>query len=243
MAELHDAEKLARTSIERKLYAIRSFSLWATEEGFLKTNPVESLRGPRHYQRLPNVPSETEMQQLLAGRIPGACPLRDRAILELLYGSGLRAAELVGINCGDFRDGRTLLVRGKGNKERLVPVGARSRLAIQHWKRERAAMLCHRKTDALFFSVSPNRGIERLTTRSVGRIVKAAAVAKGLPPYHPHLLRHACATHMHDHDASLQAIAQMLGHARLATATVYTRVSLGRMMRTYRQAHPHAAAA
>jgi integrase/recombinase XerC len=173
-----------------------------------------------------------------------ASPERDRVILELLYGSGLRAAELVGINVDDFRDEDVLVVRGKGLKERFVIIGEYAQVAIKAWLPIRSGLLAKFKleTPALLFSVGPKHTAERLDVRSVGRVVKAIAEAKGLDPakWHPHLLRHACGTHMHDHDAPLQGVATFLGHARLSTAQIYTRVSVGRMMQTYRSSHPHA---
>ena len=234
--------KLARASVVRKLASIKSFSKWLAQEGHVQGNPTESFPGPRRMQALPDVPSEKDIRHLLSGKIPTACPERDRVALELLYGSGLRASELVGVNLEDFRGKDALLVRGKGNKERLVPVGHCAQRAIKAWLPVRSRLLAkmNLKTDALLFSVSGNRSVERLDVRSIHRSVKQVATAKGLPPYHPHTLRHCCATHMHDHGAPIQAIAALLGHARLSTAQLYTRVSVGRMMETYRKAHPHA---
>jgi site-specific recombinase XerD len=191
------------------------------------------------HHELPDIPSEADMKRLLDGPIPTACPERDRVILELLYGSGLRAAEMAGVNVEDFKDSRTLLVRGKGRKERLVPVGKFARTALDEWLPLRKKLLGKRKTDALVFSVGPKKS-GRLDVRSIHRTVRQVAAAKGLPAYHPHQLRHACATHMHDHGAPIQVISTMLGHARLSTSQLYTRVSAGRMLETYRRAHPDA---
>ena len=123
-------------------------------------------------------------------------------------------------------------------------IGEPAQQAIQMWLpvREKLLKQMNLESDALLFSVSPHRSVERLDVRSIGRIVKAVAKAKGFDPvkWHPHLLRHACGTHCHDHGMPLQAVAQMLGHARLSTAQIYTRVSVGRMMQTYKAAHPHA---
>jgi len=180
------------------------------------------------------------MTKLLDGDIPTACPERDRVILEMLYGSGLRVQEMANINLVDF-DEEGLVVRGKGMKERKVPVGGAARRAMEAWLPVRKKLLAEtgQKTDALVFGVS-NHQSERLTTRSIGRMVKAVAIAKGLPGYHPHQLRHAFATHLLDHGASLQLISRLLGEAKLSTAQIYTRVSVGRMMEVYKRAHPHA---
>jgi integrase/recombinase XerC len=232
------------TSVRRKIAAVKSFCKWLETEGLLEASLIESISAPRGRQELPDVPNEVELKHYLDGEISTACPERDRVVLELLYGSSLRAAELVGINLDDFQDDDVILVRGKGRKERLVIFGEYARSAIQAWLPIRKKLLRRRKlkTPALLFSVSPHQSLQRLDVRSIGRIVKAVAEARGLDPskWHPHLLRHACATHMHDHNAPLQAIATLLGHANLSTAQIYTRVSVGRMMTTYNAAHPHA---
>jgi integrase/recombinase XerC len=169
---------------------------------------------------------------------------RDRLILELLYGCGIRVSELVGINLDDFWGSDILLVRGKGKKERLVIVGECARAALNAWLQVRQKLLgkTRLKTPALFFSVGPRRSAERLAARSVGRIIKIAAETCGLDSkkWHPHLLRHAAATHMCDHGASLQSVSTLLGHAKLSTTEIYTRVSTGRLRRSYDAAHPHA---
>lgn len=244
VVQLHDGGMKQR-SVRRKLAAVKSFCRWLESEGLLAANLIDSIAGPsRLREQLPDVPSEDDVKKLLDGEILSASPERDRLILELLYGSGLRVAELVGIDLDDFRDEDALVVRGKGRKERFVIVGEYAQAAIQTWLPIRAELLAKFKleTAALLFSVGSNRSAERLDVRSVGRILKDVAKAKGLDPvkWHPHLLRHACGTHMHDHDAPLQGVATFLGHARLSTAQIYTRVSVGRMMQTYNKAHPHA---
>jgi site-specific recombinase XerD len=152
---------------------------------------------------------------------------------------------VAGIKCGDINGENTLLVHGKGKKDRLVPIGRCAQRAWEAWLPIRSALLekSKLKIEALFFSVGPNKSAPHLDVRSIHRIVSGTAEAKGLPAYHPHQLRHACATHMHDHGAPLQAVAIMLGHARLSTTQIYTRVSTGRMLDVYRNAHPHAGAA
>ena len=247
LAQLHDRGMKPR-SVRRKLAAVKSFCKWLEGEGLLESSLIESIPGPsRLREELPDVPAEDEVKALLDGEIQSASPGRDRVILELLYGSGLRAAELVSIDLGDFRDKDVLLVRGKGRKERFVIVGEYAQAALKTWLPIRAKLLAKFKveTSALLFSVGPRRSVERLDVRSVGRIVKDIAEAKGLDPakWHPHLLRHACGTHMHDHDAPLQGVATFLGHARLSAAQMYTRVSVVRMMHTYNQAHPQQMAA
>ena len=291
---LHEIGLSPKTTL-RRLSAVKSFCMWLHRERLLDASLIWSIRGPRLRDTLPDVPSETDMKRLLDGKIPGPCPTRDRVMLELLYGSGLRASELTGINLQDFRDGRVLLIRGKGSKERLVCFGECAQRALDAWLpvRKRLLKKFNLETDALLFRIrqeyaafellvqkayaggkAPKQGdlarqlgvsrqwiskvhkqvsqgmdalkkgkrpAERLDVRSVGRIVKRVAVANGLPRFNPYALRHACATHMHDHGAPLQAVAIQLGHENLETATVYTRVSTGRMLDVYRKAHPHAA--
>lgn len=234
---------LKRTTVKRKIASVRSFSNWLVIEDYLESSPCEGIQGPRQHHVLPDVPSEADMAKLIDGEMPGAFPERNRVILELLYSCGLRASEVVGVNVDDFSNGGdTLRVLGKGRKERLVPVGKMAQLAIAEWLPLRKKYLAETEleTPALLFSVGPRESTERLDVRTIGRVVKAVAVAKGLPSYHPHQLRHACATHMHDHGAPIQAVAAMLGHARLSTSQIYTRVSPVRMMDVYRRAHPHA---
>lgn len=235
---------LTRSSVYRKLAAVKTFCRWLENEGLLDSALIETLTSGRRREQLPDVPTEAEVQRLIDGDIPGKCPERDRLILELLYGAGLRASELVGINMSDFQENGVLLVRGKGKKERLAIFGECAQRALDTWTPVRKKLLrkIKLKTDALLFSVGPSQSTERLEVRTIGRIVKAVAEERGFNPekWHPHLLRHACGTHCHDRGMTLQAVAQLLGHARLATAQIYTRVSTGRMMDVYRRAHPHA---
>jgi len=232
------------TSLHRKLAAVKSFCNWLEAEGLLDAGLLETFAPRRRHDRLPDVPGETEVKEFLNGDLTTSSPERDRVVVELLYGSGLRASELIGINVDDFRDEDALLVRGKGRKERNVILGEYAQAAVTAWLPARAKTLesFNLKTSALLFSLGPRHSVERLNVRTIGRIVKATAEARGLDPakWHPHLLRHACATHMHDHDAPLQGVAALLGHARLSSTQIYTRVSVGRMMQTYRTAHPHA---
>src|ERR1035437_2396464 len=211
--------------------------------GIVKAARARVTRTPHHSALLAETPLESECCSTY-GRRKRSSAERDRVILELLYGCGLRVSELVGINLDDFRDEDVLLVRGKGKKERQVIVGEYARAALKAWLQVRQNLLrrTRLKTSALLFSVGLRRSAQRLDARSVRRIIKAVAEARGLDPekWHPHLLRHAMATHMCDRGAPLQAVSQLLGHTKLSTTMVYTRVSVGRMMRTYNAAHPHA---
>ena len=234
---------LKRTTVKRKIASVRSFCNWLVCESYLNINPAEGITGPRQHHVLPDVPSEADMAKLLDGKIKSACPERDRVILELLYSCGLRASEVAGVNVDDFRLDNTLLIRGKGKKERLVPVGKKAQLAIAEWLPLRRKLISEMElnTSALLLSVNQwGHCLEGLDVRSVHRVVRSISLAKLGRALHPHTLRHCFATHMHDHGAPIQAVAAMLGHARLSTAQIYTRVSPVRMLDVYRKAHPHA---
>jgi len=227
-------------SLQRPAKRLKPRSLWA----IVKAAKARVTRMPDHSALLAGAPLDGESCSTY-GRRERANAERDQLILELLYGCGLRVSELVGINLDDFRDEDVLLVRGKGKKERFVIVGECAQAALKAWLQVRETLLrkTRLKTPALFFSVGPRRSAERLDARSVRRIIRAVAEARGLDPekWHPHLLRHAMATHMCDHGASLQSVSTLLGHAKLSTTQLYTRVSIGRLRRSYDAAHPHAA--
>jgi integrase/recombinase XerC len=167
-----------------------------------------------------------------------AFPVRDRLIFELLYGCGVRNSELVGINLGDVRfSNEVILVRGKGRKERLVPFAPAAKEAFTAYLKERQQVLSEKKKSTPALLINLRGG--RLTTRSVGRIVKSLAVAAGLSPeVHPHTLRHAFGTHMLEEGADLRAIQELLGHERLSTTQRYTQLSVKHMMQVYDQTHP-----
>jgi integrase/recombinase XerC len=182
------------------------------------------------------------MNNVLDGDMPevAAFPERDRMMFELLYGCGIRNSELIGINIEDiYLSSETILIRGKGKKERYVPFGDAVRIARVAYlpARQRILAECKKNSSALLINL---RG-GRLTTRSVGRIIKTIAVAKGLSPdVHPHTLRHAFGTHMLEEGADLRAIQEMLGHERLSTTQRYTQLSIKHVLQVYDQTHPRA---
>jgi integrase/recombinase XerC len=182
------------------------------------------------------------MNTVIDGDMPAvaAFPERDRLMLELLYGCGIRNSELTGINLEDIRlSAESILIRGKGKKERYVPFGDSAKAALAAYLPERLKLLdeTHRRSAALLI----NRRGGCLTTRSVGRIIKKIAVAKGLSPdVHPHTLRHAFGTHMLEEGADLRAIQELLGHERLATTQRYTQLSMKHVLQVYDQTHPRA---
>ena len=233
---------LSKTSVARALAAVRSLYRWLAREGVVDQNPAALVATPRLPKKLPRVPTIEEMNTVLDGEMPelASWPGRDRLILELLYGCGIRNSELIGIDLDDVGwSGEAILVRGKGRKERYVPFGDAVRSALAAYLPARQQKLTERKqsTRALLVNL---RGT-RLTTRSVGRIVKRIAVAKGLSPdVHPHTLRHAFGTHLLEEGADLRAIQEMLGHERLSTTQRYTQLSMKHVLAVYDQTHPRA---
>ena len=241
LSRLYD-QGLSKTSVARALAAVRSLYRWLAREGVVEQNPAALVSTPRLPKKLPRVPTIEEMNTVLDGSMPelAAWAERDRLILELLYGCGIRNSELIGIDVEDVRwSGEAVLVRGKGRKERYVPFGDAVNSALAAYVPARQQKLAERKqsTRALLINT---RG-SRLTTRSVGRIVKRIAIANGLSPeVHPHTLRHAFGTHMLEEGADLRAIQEMLGHERLSTTQRYTQLSMKHVLAVYDQTHPRA---
>ena len=233
---------LSKTSVARSLAAVRSLFRWLAREGIVEQNPAKLVATPRLPKKLPRVPTIEEMNLVLDSRMPESAsfPERDLLMLELLYGCGIRNSELVGINLDDIRmANEAILIRGKGKKERYVPFGDSVRSALRAYLPTRLKVLMEtgKSTSALLIN---QRG-GRLTTRSVGRIVKKIAVAKGLSPdVHPHTLRHAFGTHMLEEGADLRSIQEMLGHERLSTTQRYTQLSMKHVLAVYDQTHPRA---
>jgi len=233
---------LSKTSVARALAAVRSLYRWLAQEGVLEQNPAALVSTPRLPKKLPRVPTIEEMNSILDDPMPqvASFPERDKLMLELLYGCGIRNSELVGINLDDIRlSAAAILIRGKGKKERYVPFGESARAALAAYLPARQRLLAEtrKSTPALLI----NRRGGRLTTRSVGRIIKKIAVAQGLSPeLHPHTLRHAFGTHLLEEGADLRAIQEMLGHERLSTTQRYTQLSMKHVLQVYDQTHPRA---
>ena len=255
LSHLYD-KGLSKTSVARALAAVRSLYRWLAQEGVVEQNPAKLVSTPRLAKKLPRVPTIEEMNSMLDGKMPEAAsfPERDRLLFELLYGCGIRNSELVGINLEDISlSNQAILIRGKGKKERYVPFGGSALQALSvylPWRQQLLATLRNapkktipaKSTPAKFMpALLVNQRGARLTTRSVGRIVKRIAVAKGLSPeVHPHTLRHAFGTHMLEEGADLRAIQELLGHERLATTQRYTQLSVKHVMNVYDQTHPRA---
>ena len=234
---------LSKTSVARALAALRSLYKWLAQEGEVEQNPAALVATPRLPKKLPRVPTIEEVNTVLDSAMPecSAFTERDQAILELLYGCGIRNSELIGINVDDIRwSNELVLVRGKGRKERFVPFGDSAKAAVQAYLPARQRVLGETKRTTERALLINLRG-SRLTTRSVGRIVKQIVVARGLSPdVHPHTLRHAFGTHMLEEGADLRAIQEMLGHERLSTTQRYTQLTVKHVMEVYDRTHPHA---
>src|SRR5450755_3469616 len=233
---------LSKTSVARSLAAVRSLYRWLAQQGVVEQNPAKLVATPKLPKKLPRVPTIEEMNSVIDGQMPevAAFPERDLLMLELLYGCGIRNSELVGINLDDIRlSAEAILIRGKGKKERYVPFGGSAKSALTAYLPARQAMLAETRKNTAALLINQRGG--RLTTRSVGRIVKKIAVAKGLSPdVHPHTLRHAFGTHMLEEGADLRAIQELLGHERLATTQRYTQLSMKHVLQVYDQTHPRA---
>ncbi|WP_437193221.1 tyrosine recombinase XerC [Planctomicrobium sp. SH527] len=240
LSYLHECQ-YARTTIARRLAAIRSFFRYTTREGLTSSNPAQALRTPRTGRKLPHFLSTEQIATLLEAP-PANDPmgLRDRAILETLYSAGLRVAELTGLNISDWDRGANILrVFGKGAKERIAPIGSYASRALDSWLSVRAVDLQAPASehDALFL----NRFGRRLTTRSIGRMLDKYLKETGLSSLtSPHTLRHSFATHLLDGGADLRSVQELLGHKSLTTTQIYTHVSTRRMRETYESSHPHA---
>lgn len=239
-----DQQGLSRATIARRAATVRNFLAWATREGYISDNPSLRLKAPRRQNGLPDVLSESQLEPLLGATQKAAiggdpAALRARAVLELLYGSGIRVGELVGLDIDDVdHDRRTIRVLGKGNKERTVPYGVPAAQALNDWlARGRNQWVKSDSGAALFLGP---RG-HRLDQRQARTIVqKLLATVEGTGASGPHALRHTAATHLLDGGADLRAVQELLGHRSLATTQLYTHVSVDRLRRSYEQAHPRA---
>lgn len=231
----------AKSSISRRMSAVRSFFKYGRREGWITTSPAEALSNPRKSKKLPHFLTSDEVSRLLsAPPVDNLLGLRDRAILETLYSAGLRVSELVGANDGDVDLDQGLLhVRGKGRKERLAPLGTYATGAIETWMAQR--VLAKGEARGEETPVFTNRFGKRLTTRSVARLLEKHLAIAGLDPRtSPHTLRHSFATHLLDRGADIRSVQELLGHSSLVTTQVYTHVSSRSLREAYEKAHPRA---
>ncbi len=258
---------LSKASVARALAAIRSWFKWLARTGRLEQNAAALVATPKLPRHLPRVPSIEQINRVVDSVRADAAswPTRDTAILELLYGCGIRNAELTGLNLDDIHwANEAILIRGKGQKQRYVPLGDAAARALRSYLAERAARLAAAgdtkgyATPALFLNLQlrglgkpagsqasrqagQQSGQARLTTRSVARIVKRIAILRGLSAdVHPHTLRHAFGTHLLEEGADLRAIQELLGHERLSTTQRYTQLTTAQLTVVYDRTHPRA---
>jgi integrase/recombinase XerC len=228
---------LSARSIQRRLSAARTFFRYLSREKYIKRNPISSVPAPKHKKRLPENLDADRMARLLDIKGDGAIVDRDRAMLELLYSSGLRLAELIDLNVGDIDpNDATVQVTGKGNKDRIVPVGRKALQALASWHKSRPAMATADEK-ALFVS---NRG-QRLSPRSVQARVSYWAKRQGIDSkVYPHLFRHSFATHMLESSHDLRGVQELLGHTNISTTQVYTHLDFQHLAQIYDKTHPRA---
>ena len=237
MAQLHE-RKLKKSTSARKLAAIRSFFKFGVKKRWIAENPAKVVATPKQEQRVPSFLSEEEMAGFL--EVPSSekpLDLRDSAILELLYASGIRVGELVGINLEDANLGERLIrVRGKGKKERLIPFGRTAREGLTAYLRVRPALVQDRIGEkALFLNYQGRRISSRSVERIVDKYIRLTAVKRKISP---HSFRHSFASHLLSRGADLRVIQELLGHESLATTQKYTHLNLGQLMDVYRKSHP-----
>jgi integrase/recombinase XerC len=231
------ARGLQGRSIQRRLAALRTFFGFLLREGALQRNPALEIRAPKAVRRLPHTLDVDQMGELLAHRPTGPLQVRDLALMELFYSSGLRLAELTGLKLRDL-DLKTGQVRvlGKGSKERIAPVGSMAIKALQLWLAARAGMAAPDQQ-----AVFVGRNGAALGPRAVQLRVAALARAAGLPQHlHPHMFRHSFATHLLESSRDLRGVQELLGHANISTTQVYTHLDFQHLAQTYDQAHPRA---
>ena len=228
---------LAPKSLQRHLSAIRTWFRFLLREGRAQANPADGVRAPKVERHLPHTLDADQIGRLM--ELPGDSALdrRDRAIMELFYSSGLRLAELAGLNVVDVqRDDGLLQITGKGGKERRVPVGRFAREALAQWLAVRS-QLAGTAVAALFVS---QRG-GRLSTRSIESRLRLRAIEQGMPSHvHPHMLRHSFASHLLESSGDLRAVQELLGHADISTTQIYTHLDFQHLAQVYDQAHPRA---
>ena len=222
-------------SIQRHLSSAKGFFRFLKKNNLIDSSPFDLVTSPKSSANLPEVLSPEDVEQLLNFKPTNMIEIRDMAIVELMYSSGLRVSETVNININDFEENKSFLrVLGKGAKTRLVPMGRFAINAIDDWLKERDKIQSN--TDALFLNTKGTR----LTVRSIQLRLKKMAVKQGLPPIHPHMLRHSFATHMLESSGDLRTIQELLGHSSLSTTQIYTKLDYQHLAKIYDQSHPRA---
>ena len=222
-------------SIQRHLSSAKGFFRFLKKNNLISSSPFELVTAPKSSNTLPDVLSPEDVEQLLNFKPSNTIEIRDMAIVELMYSSGLRVSETVNINISDFEENMSFLrVLVKGSKTRLVPMGTFAINAINNWISEREKI--SNNTDALFLN---SKG-SRLSVRSIQLRLKKMAIKQGLPPVHPHMLRHSFATHMLESSGDLRTIQELLGHSSLSTTQIYTKLDYQHLAKIYDKSHPRA---
>ena len=222
-------------SIQRHLSSAKGFFRFLKKNNLISSSPFELVTAPKSSNTLPDVLSPEDVEQLLNFKPTNTIEIRDMAIVELMYSSGLRVSETVNINISDFEENMSFLrVIGKGSKTRLVPMGRFAINAINNWLHEREKIL--NNNDALFLNLKGSR----LSVRSIQLRLKKMAIKQGLPPVHPHMLRHSFATHMLESSGDLRTIQELLGHSSLSTTQIYTKLDYQHLAKIYDKSHPRA---
>jgi integrase/recombinase XerD len=236
------ANAMDARSVGRKLSALRQFYRYLLLDRLAESDPTLNIESPRQWKVLPKSLAREELERLLespggaqSSKEAAALALRDRAMLEVFYAGALRVSELVGVKLDDLKlDLGCVLVRGKGDKERIVPLGQSAQRVLRDYLQSARRVLAGERSSPLLFL---GRGAKRLTRQRVWQMVSATSAATGRHAS-PHMLRHSCATHMVENGADLRTVQTILGHADIATTQVYTHVALDRLRNVYRQHHP-----
>jgi integrase/recombinase XerC len=222
-------------SIQRHLSSAKGFFKFLKKNSIVESSPFDLITAPKAPSYLPEVLSPEDVSQLLNFKPGDSLEIRDLAIIELIYSSGLRVSEAANINLEDFEEEMSFLrILGKGSKTRLVPIGRYAKAAIENWILERSKF--SGESSALFINLKGSR----LTVRSIQLRLKRLSLKQGLPPIHPHMLRHSFATHMLESSGDLRTIQELLGHSSLSTTQIYTKLDYQHLVKIYDQAHPRA---
>jgi integrase/recombinase XerD len=233
-------------SVGRKLSALRHFYKYLLLDKVIQHDPTLNIDSPKQWKVLPKALARDEMETMLRGKLPAsdrkeaaAIALRDRAMLEMFYAGALRVSEIIGVKLEDLKlDLGYVLVRGKGDKERIVPLGRSSQDALEEYMKSARPILLRGKNSPILF---PGRNARKLTRQRVWQMVSAASLTAGRHAS-PHMLRHSCATHMVENGADLRTVQTILGHSDISTTQVYTHVALDRLKSVYQKHHPRAKA-
>ena len=229
------SENISSRSIQRHLSSIKGMFKYLQKNNLVNSSPFELIAGTKTEKKLPETLTPEQINRLLDFKPSSPIEIRDLAIIELMYSSGLRVSETANVNINDFEEGKNFLrVLGKGSKTRLVPLGRFAISAIENWLEERRKIT--KRDDALFV----NNAGGRLTTRSIQLRLKRLAIKQGLPPINPHMLRHSFATHMLESSGDLRSIQELLGHSSLSTTQIYTNLDYQYLVKIYDESHPRA---